>query len=242
MTVIKFYGSLAKKFGSEIKLHIGNLKFLFSAIDSVKPGFINFMKEKEKNCQFYLMSKILKENVIEIFPSIAGAGIIAAFYAIIGFGGALLQSKIMMAFGLIYFTGLYKSPTFWKIVGYTLQVIGAILAFTPFAPLGFLLSILGGIAVGYGNYLEAMQNLEKMNKNQPKMSGGGDASIVTANGKSYVFNRTINLATQGSIVPIVYGKLKIGSKLIAVNIKTTDSSLAFEGEAFNLNQFVEIYG
>jgi predicted phage tail protein len=234
MTVIKFHGSLAKKFGSEIKLHIGNLKFLFSAIDSVKPGFINFIKEKEKNCQFYSYSRKQDEKIINIFPSLIGFG--RLFGNIFGF---LLFGVI--GFGIIKLLGWDKKPLFWKIVGYTLQVIGAIISFT-FPAVGFVISALGSIAVGYGNYLEAMQNLEKMNKNQPKMSSGGDASIVTANGKSYIFDRTINLATQGSIVPIVYGKLKIGSKLIAANIKTTDSSLAFEGEAFNLNQFVEIYG
>lgn len=242
MTVIKFHGLLAKKFGSEIKLHLGNLKFLNSAIDSVRPGFINFLKEKEKNFQFYQVSKKSDQKIIEIFPSTLGSGFIASFF--VGFIAFLLTSKWMVVFGLVYFTGLYKNPTFWKVIGYTLQVIGTILMFTPFAPLGFLLSIMGGIAVGYGNYLEAMQKIEKMKNNYRSQdaSFGGDANIIAANGKSYIFNRTINLATQGSAVQIVYGKLKIGSKLIAINLKSTESSLVFDGEPWNSNEAIQIYG
>lgn len=234
MTVVRFHGLLAKKFGSQIKLHLGNLNFLCSAIDSIKIGFINFIKEKEKNCQFFLISKKLNEKIIDIYPALIGSGNTFAYLflaTLFGIGG----------FGIIYAFGWHKSPTFWKIIGYTLQVVGFVLSF--WNPLiGFAISTLGGIAVGYGNYLEAMQALEKMRAKQQKLSGGGDARIVDVYGKAYIFNRTINLATQGSQISIVYGKLKLGSKLISINVKSTNSNLAFDGEPWNSNEAAEIYG
>lgn len=239
MTTIVFHGLLAKKFGTKIKLHLGNLNFLHSAIDSLKPGFTNFIKQKEKDSQFYSISKKSKEKIIEIFPSIIGSGepfsttvlIVLAIIAAVGTTIAVIGA-------------ITKNPTLLRIGGYILQIVGLVLAFGAPWWVALIVGIMGSIATGYGDYLSAMEKLERMKapqSDQQRLSSGGDASIVTAYGKTYVFSRMENLATQGSSVTIGYGKLKIGSKLISVSIKTTPSSYSLEEEIWT-NDLSQIYG
>jgi predicted phage tail protein len=229
MTVIKFHGLLAKKFGDELKLHLGSLNYLNSAIDAVKPGFINFLKKSEQNSQFYSVSKNLNENVINIYPCIIGSGpAIPVIFAVL-----LVIGITVAAVGIAT-----KNATLLKIAGYIFAIASLI---APNPATFFLATILQAVASGYGNYLEAMQALQRMKFPKQTLSSGGDASLVATNGKSYLFARTINMATQGTGVPIVYGKLRLGSKLILVSIKSCDSNKEFEEESWTYSN-LEAYG
>lgn len=234
MTVVKFHGLLAKKFGSQVKLHLGNLNFLYAAIDSVKNGFVDFLKKCEKNSQFYSISKNTNENVIHICPAIVGFGPIAIpIYIII--------ALIVVGGAMAIIGAVTKNAALLRIGGYILQIAGLALSVSGSRWWGLLVSVIGSLATGYGDYISAMQKLEKMKAPQSQLYGGGGASSIDSNGRSYVFARTSNLATQGTAITIGYGKTKIGSKLISVAVKTTSSSVVFDGEVWE-NDLSEIYG
>jgi predicted phage tail protein len=73
MTVIKFYGILAKNFGEKIKLHLGSRSNIIDAIDSIKQGFRKKLLQirQEGNNYSFLFSKNGKE--INILPIICGS-------------------------------------------------------------------------------------------------------------------------------------------------------------------------
>jgi predicted phage tail protein len=233
MTTVIFHGLLAKKFGDRVKLHIGNLNSLFVAIDAIKIGFLNFIKEKQKQNQFYSYCVQGESKEIYIFPSLIGAG--ANFGIILGF---LIGGFIGGA--IIWATGLYKSPIFWKVIGIIFQVAGMIVNF--FMPgLGFVLQAIGSGIQTYGNILEAEKKAQKM-KISRQIHAGGQAMGIEARGKSYNFNSSVNLQGQGKLVALGYGKMKVGSSLISISMKSFNPNLTFEDEVFKGDQNVQIYG
>jgi predicted phage tail protein len=233
MTTVIFHGLLAKKFGSHVKLHLGNLNFLFVAIDAVKVGFLNFIKEKQKENQFYSFCTKREIKEIHIFPSLIGAGrnfgIILGFLMFGAIGGAI-----------IWATGLYKSPLFWKIIGIMFQVAGMILnIFVPGA--GFVLQAIGTAIQAYGSVLEAEQKAEKYNNITRRLSAGGGSAAIEIKGRSYVFDSFANLSKQGNLVTLGYGKVKVGSLLISTNVRNFETNSFFEKETSFTNENY-IYG
>jgi predicted phage tail protein len=78
-----------------------------------------------------------------------------------------------------------------------------------FSPMAFL----GNFALGYG-----MQWLS--DKLGPQDDGTPEYEIITTN--SFIYNRNENRAEQGTPVPIVYGQLRVGSKVIHSSIHNYD--------------------
>jgi predicted phage tail protein len=209
MTNVVIHGILGKKFGTSIKLKVGNFKFLVLAIDSIKNGFREEMMKLSKNGMNYEI--IFNQNQVDIVPSIIGSG-----------------------------------NTFYKIFGIILQVIGAILMFTPFWPIGMALSASGAALYGYGSKLEAIQKMEemfaKMAEQQKGKAAGGGTKLTGGQGKSYAFGVDLNLSSQGSMVSIGYGKMKLGSNVIAVSMKHNPTNIDFEQNAISVsNNVLSLY-
>ena len=80
MTNVVIHGILAKKFGTSIKLKVGNFKFLVLAIDSIKNGFREEIVNLHKEGSGYEI--IFNENQIDLIPIIAGSG--STFYKVLG--------------------------------------------------------------------------------------------------------------------------------------------------------------
>ncbi|MDR5825783.1 tail assembly protein [Caballeronia sp. LZ043] len=53
---------------------------------------------------------------------------------------------------------------------------------------------------------------------------GGLASSSGENGTSYYFNGPVNSAAQGDCVPLVYGRMRVGSKVISAGIYSEDQA------------------
>lgn len=111
-----------------------------------------------------------------------------------------------------------------RVFGYILQVIGFILMFTPFFWVGVGLSLLGAAMVGYGDYLAAM---EKIKYDQAFVAVGGRSSALEAKARSYTFSNNMNIASQGSAVPIGYGLLLVGSFVTSVSLQSYNTNFNF---------------
>ena len=96
-----------------------------------------------------------------------------------------------------------------KVWGAIMTVVGVVLMFIPgMQPIGIML-----MSIGIQMMLAPKQDLSIK---VPEASVG-TASAVN---QSFFFSNTVNLAQQGSPVPIGYGRLRIGSMIIQSSIKS----------------------
>ena len=100
-----------------------------------------------------------------------------------------------------------------------------------FSPMAFL----GNFALGYG-----MQWLS--DKLGPQDDGTPEYEIITTN--SFIYNKNENRAEQGTPVPIVYGQLRVGSKVIHSSIHNYDynydNGYIYEGSP-SLTRLAKLY-
>jgi predicted phage tail protein len=73
------------------------------------------------------------------------------------------------------------------------------------------------------------------------MASGGSTSTIDAAAKSYVFDNLQNNASQGSPIPIGYGRMKIGSEVINVSSKSYSLDQLFDNEVTPKNIPISIY-
>jgi predicted phage tail protein len=203
MTTVKFHGFLKKKYGDSIKLNLGRIGDLMNAIDSIKKDFRKTLNELSQNGKHYSVLASEGGKVLEIVPTLMGFGKWAIFAAAI----------------VLMFIGIG-----WALMaGYTLTMLAGGVGAT-------FLSGLTGFLITTGISL-AISALTMPKQNAPSRQGratGGATQTSSARGKSYIFDTGQNKASQGSIIPIGYGKYKISSKIINIAIKNYDSSISFE--------------
>ena len=76
------------------------------------------------------------------------------------------------------------------------------------------------IAISVGLSYLAMKFLNKTDQKQSYQAVGGSASQVSAGGKSNIFGNVVNVSSQGESIPIGYGRMRVGSKVIATSIRS----------------------
>jgi predicted phage tail protein len=108
--------------------------------------------------------------------------------------------------------------TFRRIFGAFLIVVGVALAFVGFPTLGINIAFLGLSIL----LAPKMPKLE-----QQKQAVGGLTSTPGSSSKSYYFLNNTNIATQGTFVPVGYGKYKVNSNLINFSQKNFSTSYSF---------------
>ncbi|WP_186142369.1 tail assembly protein [Burkholderia gladioli] len=95
----------------------------------------------------------------------------------------------------------------------------ALIAVAYFNPGGFLTGPLISGAYGLGASM-ALAGVTQMLSPQTR----GLASTSGENGTSYYFNGAVNSVSQGDCVPIVYGRMRVGSKRISAGIYAEDQT------------------
>ena len=98
----------------------------------------------------------------------------------------------------------------------TIDLVPVIVGSGPFATLftfmfggGFMGSLVGGLAFSAISYALA-----------PKPEVQGVEATAQASRSSFVFGSPLNTASQGTPVPVGYGRLKVGSKVIQASVKS----------------------
>lgn len=223
---IKVHGFLGKIFGNKFKLHVGNLNLLINAIDSVKPGFRKKLKDLNDQGFCYCTFFDRDANEMHIFPSIMGSGktltiivgiiliVVAIVVAIATFGAALASLSALAGVVPSTVAGGFAALT-------TLQIIGLTVSMMTFSA-GISLIVQG-----------AMMSSRSDNKPSVSAVGGNAGRINAGGGKSYLFNSAGNKGLQGSKIPVGYGRVKIGSRIIGVATKNYSTTIRASNE-FNL--------
>jgi len=83
---------------------------------------------------------------------------------------------------------------------------------------------------GISLIIGAAQIPKKINFPQTSTSTGGATFVNQSSGKSYVFSNPSNLASQGALVNIGYGKFLAGSKVVNVSVKNYSTNETFAQE------------
>jgi hypothetical protein len=213
MTNIYIHGILSKYFGYLFKINVNNALSAIKAIDANREGFIKKIFDLSSNdCNYCLVIDGQFINDSNQFIERRKINRIDIVPCINGSGGA-----IVAAIGGAAFAG---------------STAGIITTFLVNAALSAAISLAT-------SYISNMINKQAAPPQQ-SIAVGGAASVIEAKGKSYIFNNYENVISQGAAIPVGYGKMKIGSKLINFNLKNYPTSVTFLTEIEN-NQNYSIF-
>lgn len=190
MTMILLSGSLAKAFGRKHfrQLETGTIVEAFSALKHTLIGFEDFIRESARRGMRYAIFRN-RENVSEGEFSLSGTTEIRIVPVIAGSkNGGLFQA----------------------VLGVVLIIAGVVvtgMSFGSAAPVGGAL-IATGIGMAIGGVVQMLTPVPKA----PSQQEQG----FTENKPSYLFNGAFNSTQQGLPVPVVYGKMLVGSSVVAI--------------------------
>jgi predicted phage tail protein len=190
MTRILLSGSLAKAFGREHfrLLETGTTMEAFSALKHTILGFEDFIRDSSRQGLRYAIFRN-RENVGETEFALSGT----------------TEIRIVPVLA-----GSKNGGLFQAVAGVVLIVAGAFisgLSFGGAAPIGGLM-VKVGIAMVIGGAIQMLTPVPKSPSQQDQAS--------TENKPSYLFNGSFNSTQQGLPVPVVYGRMLVGSSVVSV--------------------------
>lgn len=213
MTNITLHGILGKEFGENLKLNLNRTKYILKAIDVNKKNFINRINELSREGLNYTIiidnQKIQDISELDIKNTPQEIHLVPM---IVGSGAAI---------GAAVLTGISA--------GLAGIGIGTATVFTS--------SMLASQIVG-GLILSAVSlGLQYLLADNESTSSQASASTKALE-ESFIFSNKVNLANQGSPVPIGYGRLKVGAQVIQFSIKSyqqsRDTRDAYTQDQFNI--------
>lgn len=209
MTAVRLHGVLAKEFGTYFTVSISRAKEVLRAIDANRKNFIHRINDLAKQGMNYTL--VVDGKRVEDLAEIEMQA----------------EVKTIDLIPLVCGAGAGAIG-----VGILTLVGAGSVAGTVFAPtlLAVFVGTLALTAVSIGLQLALA----------PKPDAGPPISATTkALQDSFTFSNKANVASQGSPVPVGYGRLKVGSQVIQFCIKSfpqTESSFeAMLANPFNIN-------
>ncbi|QIM63137.1 phage tail protein [Pasteurellaceae bacterium Orientalotternb1] len=107
--------------------------------------------------------------------------------------------------------GAKKAGVFQTIAGAVLTIVGIVMLYTPAA--AYAPNVIGmGVAMMIGGVAQMLTPMPKM-----ETGSGADKKQSTA------FSNIQNMAAQGQPVPIAYGRIRCGSRIISQGVETYDA-------------------
>lgn len=213
MTKVYVNGILGKIFGQFFQFKINNGLSALKAIDANREGFFKKIKDLSLDGVGYQL--IIDDELVCDKNSLIEKKNIRTIYIVpivIGFGSAI-AAAIPALVSTTAASGL--------------TVMGQIVAFA----LNTAISI--GISLGIAA-LTANTNNQGAPP-QPTVGVGGASALIEARGKSFVFASLENMASQGDSIPVGYGRVKCGSKVIHGSTKNYPTSISNISEFSTIN-------
>lgn len=200
LRTIRLYGKLGAKFGREFKMAVTSPAEAVQALCSQLPGFETHLTESKDNGVGYAVFNG-KHNL-----SVEQLSNLTAVDEEIRIAPIILGSKSGGVFQIIF--------------GAVLVVVGAlVLYFFGWTGIGAIIGkalITMGISMIIGGIVQLLMPAPK----------GNSAKDKADDLASYAFNGPVNTQAQGNPVPVLYGRLKVGSAVISAGITTSDGVVA----------------
>lgn len=220
LTAIFLHGHLAEKYGSRFDLDVENVA---GAISLLKANFAEFARDvighsyrvwvgKNNVGRDELMSPA-KGRDIHIVPVISGAGGLDS--SRVGFIGPKKSNATGFLLGPHNFPAESKIGQVVRIiVGIVLVVVGII--FSEFGGIAWgVYPGLGLIFGGVSDYI-TFSSLKKLTHSITEPAGSGGKTV------SRYFNGAVNNVGQGNPVPILYGRMLVGSQVVSGGLSDGD--------------------
>lgn len=205
MTKIIIHGFLGKIFGKEYNLYVSNVVEAIKAIDANKKGFFKKIKELEDKKFYYTFivdgEWIEDSQLLNLKKKIKEIHLVPT---IVGAAAAAIFTVVAAAVTATSMTAFVVTAVIGLALLYVSTQIAKSMNSTPNT---------GGTGPGAG-----------------QMAAGGSVAFAQGGGKSYIFNNRSNTIAQGSIVPIGYGRLRLGSKVILNSVKNYNQSIVYDNE------------
>ncbi|WP_369070776.1 tail assembly protein [Burkholderia gladioli] len=193
---IRLYGVLGTKFGREFRLAVSSTAEAVRALDVIVPGFRAFMlNAKDNGLAFAVFNGSRNLAEDELHHPVGDEDIRIA--------PVLMGSKSGGLFQIILGAALIAASFFIPPAG-----AFGIAALSQGAFLGL------GASMAIGGVVQMLS---------PQVSGLASANSPN-NGTSYYFNGAVNSVAQGDCVPIVYGRMRVGSKRVSAGIYAEDQT------------------
>lgn len=188
---IRFYGHMRKRFGRRIDLAVKSAAEAVRALCVVMPGFKQYMHEHQRSgFRVWLGHDPIKHPGELRYPCGRLIRIVPAVGGAGGGGGQILLGAALV--GLSFVPGL------------NVAIVPGLLA-TTYSSLAFSL----GVSMIIGGVSQALASSPK---------AAGQPSERPDNQPSYAFNGPVNTTGQGNPVPILYGRLRVGSQVISAGL------------------------
>jgi predicted phage tail protein len=199
LRTIRLYGKLGAMFGRVHRLAVENTAEAVRALCVLLPGFEHeLMTSRGRGVRYacFLGKKNIGQEELTLS---AGATDIRIAPVIVGaksqFLGSLMLGAALVVGG-------------WAVAGLT--------AFTSVGAAGYAL---GGALTQFG-YLTMVGGVVQALSPQQRVS----TSQAADNGASYNFSGAVNTTLQGSAVPVLYGRMIVGSSVISAGILAEDQA------------------
>lgn len=199
---IRLYGKLGARFGRVHRLAVQSPREAVRALCALLPGFEAFMMNaKDKGMSFSIFVGSSNINEDQLEHPVG-------------------RDDIRIAPVLI---GSKRAGLFQMIAGIVLVVVG-----------GFISGWTFGAGAGIGGPMMMMGismivgGVVQMLSPQPKGLGARDSG---GNQSSYSFNGAVNTQAQGNPVPLLYGRLIVGSAVISAGIQNVDVYVPVAGKS-----------
>ena len=205
LKTVVLHGAFGSRFGRRHRLDVASPLDAIRALSVLQPGFMQALVAYRPGFRIVLDRVPLSTREELALP---GREIIRIVPVVAGAGGGIGQIFIGVALVVgAFFTG------------------GADLALAPEATLGFTLTTttLGGMALSFGATL-ILGGLSQMLAQTPDTSNRGQGQGLDS--ASYLFNGPVNTTQQGNPVPILYGRLIIGSQVVSASVQAYDIAIA----------------
>ena len=205
MTNINLHGILGVLYGKTFKMHVQSGFLALKALNCINSGFIKKINDLHRDGLAYSIiidgQWICDKDNLNCFKSIKQIDIVPAISGA-GFWKSFLQiALVFVAVAAIAFTG-------------GASLLGAL-----------AMGALAAGAMALQMFMAPKAKDGSSGSNQQYV--GGQSASSSSQNKSYAFSNMDNVSMQNVPVPVGYGRMRIGTKIIQTSIKTfpTDASV-----------------
>ena len=194
LRTIRLYGKLGARFGRVHRLAVENTAEAIRALCVLVPGFEReLMTSRDRGVRYACF--LGTQNIGKDELSLSGGALDIRIAPVIAGAKSGLLGTLMLGAALVV--------AGWAVAGFT--------AFTALGGIGFTVgSAISsyGVSVMIGGVVQALSPQQK----------GAVAAAGSDNGASYNFSGAVNTTMQGGAVPVLYGRMMVGSAVISAGI------------------------